>query len=231
MKVKFSSVVIAIILLTILGFGVEGALNLLSYFSKDTSNSTPVFRHSLSVPLEDKYDQCASDIELPENAFWYGGSKCHWECLSSYEKDDQLGICRELSEEKKIELSEIQAALDAQNGVGVVEEADPSILKNGIQLEGSLYYTMDLESRCDLSMPSPDKLDGYLIPLKLSCDGKLMNHFNMDCIGRQYRADEGILLTGDIQCLNHEMASFFNWCKYEFKEDGLNGYLKCANPF
>jgi hypothetical protein len=231
MKGKSLNFLIGVVLIAVLGFGISGALNIFDFFKSADKDEPPVFRNLLSVPIVNKNEECNLDAKLPENAFWYGGNKCHWECLSGFEKNKRLGICTQLSDERMKELDEIQAALDVQNGVGVEEEADPSILKNGIQLEGGLYFTADLESRCYLSMPSPDKLNGYHIPLKLSCDGELMQNFNMDCIGRQYRADEGILLTGDIQCLNYDMASFFNWCNYEFREDGLNGRIKCRNPF
>ena len=230
MKSKVFLSIAGFILLVILLSGLNSALNLVGYFGAEKYDSEPVFRNLLSVPIEKPQEKCNLEAKLPENAFWYGGNKCHWECLSGYEKNSRLGVCSELPEEKKRELAEIQAALDAQNGVGVVEEADLSFMNNGILLEGSTYSIADIKNRCHLLMPSADKLNGYNIPLKMSCDGKLMHQFNLDCIGKQQRASEGMLLKGDIQCLNADLSRFFYWCKYEFKEEGLNGYVRCINP-
>ena len=227
MKAKIFLYVSGAIFLAILMLGLNGALNLFGYFSSENSHSEPVFRNFLSIPRKPSQEECNLDAILPENAFWYGGNKCHWECLSGYEKNSRLGVCKELPEEKKRELAEIQAALDAQNGVGVVEEADLSFMQNGILLDGTTYSILDLKNKCHLSMPPADKLNGYNIPLKMSCDGKLMHHFNLDCIGKQRRASEGVLLKGDVECLSNELSNFFDWCKYVYKEEGLNGYIDC----
>jgi len=229
MKSRAWSFVFIAAFLAILLLGLNSALNLVSYFGSEDSEPEPVFRNLLSVPIERTQEQCNFEAILPENAFWYGGNKCHWECLSGYEKNSRLGVCKELPEEKKRELAEIQAALDAQNGVGVVEEADLSFMHNGILLDGTTYSVLDLKNKCHLSMPSADKLNGYNIPLKMSCDGKLMHHFNLDCIGKQRRASEGVLLKGDVECLSNELSNFFDWCKYVYKEEGLNGYIDCPN--
>ena len=228
MKSKLFLFATGAIFLVIVLLGLNSALNLVDYFGSESSDSDPIFRNLLSVPLKPTQEQCNLEAKLPENGFWYGGNKCRWECLSGYEKNSQLGTCSELPEEKMIELVEIQAALDAQNGVGVVEEADPNITKEGVLLEGDRYYVYDFDSRCHLSMPPSEKLNGYNIPLKMTCDGKLMNGFNLDCIGKQKRATEGVLLKGDIQCLSNDLSKFFDWCKYEFKEEGLNGYVRCV---
>lgn len=227
MKSKIFLFIAGFVFLVVLLSGLNSALNLVGYFGAENNDSEPVFRNLLSVPIEKTHEQCNLEAQLPENAFWYGGNKCHWECLSGYKKNSRLEVCSELPEEKKIELAEIQAALDAQNGVGVVEEADLSFMNHGILLEGSTYSIEDLKTRCHLLMPSADKLNGYNIPLKMSCDGKLMHQFNLDCIGKQRRASEGVLLKGDVECLSNELSNFFDWCKYVYKEEGLNGYIDC----
>ena len=227
MKSKSFFVIVFLILLIVIGIGINSTFNLIAFFSNDNKDNSPVFRDQLSVPREDRYKQCDNNYNLPVNAFWYDESKCKWDCLPSYKKSEVNNSCIELTEEEKIELQEIQDALDAQNGVGPAEEADPSILKEGVFLEGIKYFATDINNKCHLSLPSTEHLNGYNLPLKMTCDGKETSLFNLDCIGRQYPSKEGLLLNGDIQCLNEDLRKFFSWCQYEFKEEGLFGHLKC----
>ena len=227
MKSKSFFLIIFFILATVIGVGINSTFNLIAFFGSEHKDTPPVFRHQLSVQRADKYEACKQNFSLPENAFWYEESSCKWECLSDYKKNRTSTACIELTQKEKDELLEIQAALDAQNGVGPEEEADPTPLKEGVTLNGLRYYPSDINNSCYLSLPSTDKLSGYNLPLKMTCDGKETNLFNIDCIGKQFPVEEGVLLRGDIQCINEDLSRFFNWCQYEFKEEGLLGYLKC----
>ena len=227
MNSKSFFVIVFLLLAIVIGVGINSTFNLIEFFSNDNKDNTPVFRDQLSIPREDRYKKCDNDYNLPVNAFWYDESKCKWDCLPSYKKSSTGNRCIELTDEERIELEEIKKALDAQNGAGPAEEADPSILKEGVLLNGITYFAKDINNRCYLTLPSAENLTGYNLPLKMTCDGIETSLFNLDCIGRQYPVEEGILLNGDIQCLNDNLSKFFNWCRYEFKEEGLFGHLNC----
>ena len=227
MKSKYFFILFGILFLTILAIGINGAMNLVGFWSTSSEDQPPIFRNLLSVePVGFDYEKCSSNAVLPENAFWYAREKCRWECMTGYRKNESLKVCIELTDKQKLELEEIQIALDLQND-DVVQDADPSFLNEGVYLDGSSYSIDDLKNNCYLEMPSAENLSGYNIPLKLTCDGKSIDQFNLACIGRQKSAQEGELLTGDIQCLGDDLTRFFGWCEYVFREDGLTGYIDC----